>query len=809
MPVVLVWGTADRIVPFAVAAKMMSARCRTRSSSRCADAVTWPSSNTAALPAIERFLQTSAYCHNELMVRGLRVLLATLVFLSWSALAGPDWPVSDARLGIAAKSTTGAEAYAAWSGEAFLVVWYSWPRGGQALLVDASGRPLRESSFGLPLWPLYVFWNEAERSWYVVGLGVTVNQYEWVRVSEEGVLLDREPAVLIPSAHYEGFAWTGSCLLARGHSVDAQGRFHLYVDAFEADLRHRTRHEIATDIYEARIASDGETALLVYRNWPSTEHSAVLFSRDGEILKAKPVSSDYFFVHAVGGSGDGRYFVVTQTNPGEAVYGGFSLDRDLGRLDSLPKFGQPGVRPYGLASAFPWNGSAFTFVFNAGGILHAAQFSASGELISDVDVIPYGGDAKKYGPFATTAGGGSTLLFYTRPGKEPSDGYLRLRAAATPAGLAAAKDLALELGAFEQVRPVAASSRTQSLVAWHERLHPEQPRAAFATRVDANGRVLDPQSIPLATTTCEQLELRAGSNGDGFLAAWFDDQGIMSAQIGGNGKKGTTARLGYRPFPTPHCEPGPLMVLSNGDDYLVVWSLRGKGARHTVRAVRLRADGTPREPIPFDLGTMETTILGGASNGRDYLLSWDGRAMRVDANGTLLDAKIDASSGLRLGDSGFSYVWWNGSSYTVLAANADQPAKYQFLRVTADGTVTPVGMDFSWPEIPANWGTSAPFCDAGGCSWLYGTTENGGQNFLREVRATDDGTIPTVSVHDARPVAPMRIRYSWERRGLAILRVPGAPLFAAYERKPLDAPYSGISRVFLHALPSRARAVRH
>lgn len=89
------------------------------------------------------------------------------------------------------------------------MTWYSLLRGGQAMVLDAAGRPLGETGTGLPFNPRAVFWRDD--AWYVIGEGPNV--FGWVRVSADEVLLDLQPHPLErPPGIFEKAVWAGESL---------------------------------------------------------------------------------------------------------------------------------------------------------------------------------------------------------------------------------------------------------------------------------------------------------------------------------------------------------------------------------------------------------------------------------------------------------------------------------------------------------------------------------------------------------------------------------------------------------------------
>lgn len=742
----------------------------------------------------------------------VRVLAVFLLALAPFAHAFPaERPISDARVGIAA-NTSWRWMHGAAGEDRFLVTWASVDRGGQAAVVDLTGKPLGDISIGLPVTPYAVFWHDG--AWTVVGNGGWGVGWGWVRVDRDGVLLDRAPRPLAFAAGqtFDRAVWTGSSLIVAGRT-DAG----LRVAAYDADLNLRTARDIPTTSYPGvlHLATDGETALVAYYENGGIEPRPLkleLLDADGALLKTKVTVEAGRRVRAMGSAGNGSgYLLVTHaTNKDDALFAAYRLDHNLTRRTIPGGFGRPATL-HELSETLVWDGSAFVFVYmcngETAGEVRVARLSATGSVLED-GVAAAADDTMRVDTGLTpVAGMGTTLLLFLRGADSGAEAqFLRVIAGHDAAGLRASDEVELERGAFQQIRPAAASNATQSLVAWRERAAVPAPHWVYAARVDAEGNVRDPRSLLLGTASCDGTTPSVATNGDSFLVTWVDDAGVLAARIGADGSAGASARVQH--FREAPCSEVFSKVLSNGTDYLVVWRRKGTETRDLVLAARVAADGSLLDTVPIDLGTVAGTVEG-ASNGTDYLLAWDGRMVRVAANGTRLDARITPSGGTRVAGTATTTVWWNGSSYSLVQSE-DQGFfnTYQLARVTPEGTVTKVGSAMPLPLSGQLWGYGPFTCHTAGCTWPLGTIE-GGAYFLRPVVAADDGVQPFLRPGDPAPVAPVVLRDQYELMDLVTFGVPGGRRFVALTRFALDRPYSGISRIFLRpAVVVRGRAVR-
>ena len=212
----------------------------------------------------------------------VRPLVALLLALAPLAHAYPaEWPLSDARVGRAAATSRGSILAVA-GDDRFLVAWVSIDRGGQAAVLDLDGKPIADTSIALPLTPYALFWRDD--AWTIVGR--TMDAWAWVRVSRDGVLLDRAAHPLALSGiTFEGAAWTGTSLIVAGPAGKSVG-----VSVFDGNLDLRTSYAIPTadHAFGVNVATDDQTALVTYRvasSAPSLPLYAVLLDSEGTVVR--------------------------------------------------------------------------------------------------------------------------------------------------------------------------------------------------------------------------------------------------------------------------------------------------------------------------------------------------------------------------------------------------------------------------------------------------------------------------------------------------------------------------------------------
>jgi hypothetical protein len=120
-------------------------------------------------------------------------------------------------------------------------------------------------------------------------------------------------------------------------------------------------------------------------------------------------------------------------------------------------------------------------------------------------------------------------------------------------------------------------------------------------------------------------------------------------------------------------------IASNGNGFLVVWRETPASGTITLRAVRLRSDGSALDSAPLDIAITQTTEVrpAVASDGSGYLIVWEERStaghyilgQRVTGDGRILDPiRIDSAEGDGEASipTGRPKVAFDGQSYMVV-----------------------------------------------------------------------------------------------------------------------------------------------
>lgn len=721
--------------------------------------------------------------------------LALLVVLVGAGLlqADPlDRPISEMRIGLPSGVVSGSARLAGHEDQ-FLVVWRSEWRGGQASRVDATGTPIDVTPIGLPLEPGFVFFHDEH--WVIGG------PEGWVRLTEEGLLADSQPrAFEVPLTRLVEAVWSGSSLFAvvSGPGVSPVLTLHTFDGAMR--LKSSRQFGAPSDRF-AGLATDGDTAVVfrtIYPPSPQLTTVATLFDADGAFLREKQLFLDAW-VLSTGSRGDGSgYAVVTFSQPQRMFTAPLrlhSLDHDL-TWKFVADVGQASQAV--AAPALPWDGAAFTlFAMEFGGAVRGARFRPDGSFLENAEsASEMEGEVFH---LAAASVPGATVLVQSTAARSwvPSSSFLEVRGGADVDELLSAEPIALDIGASEQRAPAAASGATQSLVVWRELTTPEEAdHSLLATRVSRDGTVLDPQSLLITDSTCYGSSPAAAATSSGYLVAWYARNGVQLATVSADGQAGA-ARLVRE---ETRCFARRPLILAATTNALLVWLVPGSGnAGGTVYGARVRHDGTVIDTVPLWLGVARGTVRG-ASNGTDFLVTWDNNYTRVTGGGTVLDLSGNTFLGF---STGVDAAWWNGTTWSVLYHDDEM---LKITRIEPSGKK--YGVAATSPRGQALGDSDDPPCDARGC-WLVFAGEDAatGAAFLQALRAEDDGTTATIRRFD--PVRVTSVRTQHESPSIAPVAVPGGRLFAAYMRRETSRPAAGALRIFLRSMEGgRMRSAR-
>lgn len=245
--------------------------------------------------------------------------------------------------------------------------------------------------------------------------------------------------------------------------------------------------------------------------------------------------------------------------------------------------------------------------------------------------------------------------------------------------------------------PGACAAGDQFLVAWIDRRDVTSQRPSlYAARVDATGRVLDPDGILLDEDLPNPFDAPAiASDGTNWFVAWQTGSDLPVLAVAHIGAGGELLAPGVRTIRGSTIAVSAPGIAFDGQDFLLAWL---EGANE-VHGARMNPAGTLLDPDGFLISDAPNTLAQGApqvvAGPSGFLVAWaderagafdlDTYAARVTSSGTVLDP-----NGILVG---------SGESHqlpTAVASDGDQwfvlyyhlvAEEFRGTRVSANGTV--------------------------------------------------------------------------------------------------------------------------
>jgi hypothetical protein len=694
-----------------------------------------------------------------------------------------------------------------WADDRFLLP--SLPSGnsvyGSSLLirVGADGTPLDEFPIAIPFVPVGIVWSGSE--WVVAGY------QSIVRISAEGSILEVRP-IGEPNFSAYGLAWTGNALVMVGKVFlgpsDYAGSGGLRALTLDAELHIVARAQLTVIVSDViATAGDGQSAITLWRDGRDVSEGEVFrgasFGPDGLVrqirqnLVQNALGHPYINNPGIGATGKGYVIAYADFNH-KYKAGWIEPDLDTRAISLSPH------ELSGISRSLAWDGTALTlYSTDASRHLLATRFSDEGFLSSAPQEV--GMLSADYPVLAAAGIAGKTVVTYAA---RPPGTAFKFRVLVPPAFPESPERSPVVPGPLPQDYSEVASTSSQSLVVWRERTSPAEWRI-YATRLGGNATVLDPDSLSLATSSCDMSRPSVATDGENYLAAWHDQTGIGIAAVRADGTFTKRPSIGARYGAT--CMQTPLKLVSNGTDSLLLWVERpsGSGNVWSLVGMRLRMDGSSIDTLPIAVGTMTASHplslrFHAASDGQDYLIAWEGAAVRVSGEGALLDT----SQKILLGKGSVLGLWWNGKTYVAHTSSNDG---FRFLRIGSDGSGgrSPSGPQADPVPLPGagTFSYDRPACDASGC-WVGGTVRHAErQDTIAALRYVDDGTQFTIRRQDVENVSYSAVCDLVPSP--ATIVNAGRPAFLFLPQR-MEQPYSSVHRLMIapFAVP-RGRAARH
>jgi hypothetical protein len=488
------------------------------------------------------------------------------------------------------------------------------------------------------------------------------------------------------------------------------------------------------DIYGTRVGSDGTvldpSGLVLARAAGHQEAPSVAAHGAGYLVAWRDLRN---------GGGSDVYATRVGTDGTVLDPSGLALSTAIGDQDG------PTAVSNGAGSFVVWRDTRTASRFQIYGTRVGADgtvLDPSGLALSSAQSTPV---------FVSLASSGSSHLLVWTDDRGQTDIYAaRVTADGVvqdPAGLL------LSASANNQHGASVASNGTGSLVVWTDDRHGTGD--IYAVRLSAGGAVLDPAGLLLSSRPVSAHDASVASNGSGYLVAWTEDsagfttyQDIYATRVSADGAILDPASLALSTAPGDQFGPS---VGSDGTGYLVAWQDFRTGNLTDIYATRVGADGTVHDPagLPVSTAPRRESQPSVASNGSGYLVAWtderggnrDIYAARVSAAGVVQD-----SSGLVVSAEASHEdrpsVASNGSAYLVAwtdfrgggASGTDIYAR----RVSAAGVENP-GLPLSTAPGDQAW----PTVTSRGSDYLVAWMDRrgGSRDELYATRVAADGTV--------------------------------------------------------------------
>jgi MYXO-CTERM domain-containing protein len=249
---------------------------------------------------------------------------------------------------------------------------------------------------------------------------------------------------------------------------------------------------------------------------------------------------------------------------------------------------------------------------------------------------------------------------------------------------------------------------TDWFVVWSDTRAGSSDSDLYGARVAADGNVLDPDGIAIATGAGQTYYTALSNDGTNWLAVWTDtrtaSEDIYGARIDASGSVLDPAGIVIS-------SAGDILrsasVAHNGTDFLVAWEDARNGVgNYDIYGARVDAGGVVLDAGGIPICTQGSAQAGAfvSSDGTNWLVTWidlrngagnfDIYGARVGANGAVLDGGGIAIS-TAAGNQGGGVSAYDGTSYVVAWSDPRNSLSEVYgSRVGSDGSVTtPAGVN--------------------------------------------------------------------------------------------------------------------
>lgn len=221
----------------------------------------------------------------------------------------------------------------------------------------------------------------------------------------------------------------------------------------------------------------------------------------------------------------------------------------------------------------------------------------------------------------------------------------------------------------------------------------------MGARMTHTGELLDPIGFPISTAAGDQFNPAVASDGEHFLVVWVDTRDGHRRLFGGRVSSGgivldpqgfALTREGEGGFAYP-------LVASNRREYLVAWGLFSN-----VFGRRVALDGTLIDETPITIASYPFALPNAVvSNGQDFLVVWEGRSEDDFNAGHILGTRVN-HDGKVLDPDGIRMSVASGTQHSPVAGSANGDYLVVWVDSSSGNDPTGIRLDIYGARVTAS-----------------------------------------------------------------------------------------------------------